>query len=450
MVCESEIFKALGVTIPVSFNMQTALIEWKELYTNQSSWIKEDTISLELASEISSEVARLITNGGKSWISGSQRADYLQEQYGSFMTHIRRDTEFACALGGIVFKPYLSGSQIKVDSITADRFYPVSFDSDGEITSAVFQERQTIEKNYYTRLEYHALDVLTGVYTVVNRAFISKDPLSLGRECSLQDVSQWNGYTEEMIIRDIERPLFAYYRMPAANNIDIGSPLGMSCYKKAAEEIRQADQHWERIMWEYQGSELAVMAEQSMFKVEKGKPAIPRGKHRLYRILQGNGDGLFKEFSPAIRDQSLFNGLNRILQRIEFNVGLAYGTLSEPSEIEKTATEILTSKQRSYVQVGKIQKSLETAIEQLVYAMDVYATLYELAPSGDYSLSCTWGDSVLEDVDKEFQIRLQLVTAGKLKPEKLLAWYFNIDEETALNEYMPVETELFNASAVRI
>lgn len=89
-------------------------------------------------------------------------------------------------------------------------------------------------------------------------------------------------------------------------------------------------------------------------------------------------------------------------------------------------------------------------MEQLVYAMDVYADLYELAPAGTYSLSCTWGDSILEDVDKEFQRRLQLVTAGKLKPEKLLAWYFNIDEETAVKEYMPVEKELFHADAVTI
>lgn len=155
-------------------------------------------------------------------------------------------------------------------------------------------------------------------------------------------------------------------------------------------------------------------------------------------------------FSPAIRDSSLFNGLNHILQRIEFNCGLAYGTISEPADIEKTAEEIRSSKQRSYTYVSNIQKSLEGALEQLVYAMDVYADLYDLAPSGDYELNCTWGDSVLEDTDKEFSRRLQLVTAGKLKPEKLLAWYFGVDEDTARNEYMPTKTELFNADSIRI
>lgn len=436
MINQADISKALGVKIPVSSKMHTALIEWEDLYTNESSWIKEDTISLELASEISSEVARLVTNGGKSWISGSERADYLQEQYSSFMTHIRRDTEFACALGGIVFKPYLSGKRIKVDSVTADRFLPVSFDSDGEITAAVFQERHTIGSDYYTRLEYHSLDVGRGIYTAVNRAFLSKDRYSLGKECSLKSVPLWSDCTEEMIIRDVERPLFAYYRMPAANNIDMGSPLGMSCYKKAVEEIRQADQHWERIMWEYQGSELAVMAEQSMFMVEKGKPAIPRGKHRLYRILQGNGDGLFKEFSPAIRDQSLFNGLNRILQRIEFNCDLAYGTISDPQTVEKTAEEVRSGKERSRSSMSEKQQALESALKHLIWIFNEYADYYRLAPKGKYEAAFEWGEGVSVDRDKEFARQLQLVTAGKLKAEKLIAWHFGCSEDKA-KEYIP-------------
>ena len=83
-----------------------------------------------------------------------------------------------------------------------------------------------------------------------------------------------------------------------------------------------------------------------------------------------------------------------------------------------------------------MQQSLQNALEQLLYAMGVYATMYELAPEADVSLSCTWGDSVLEDTDKEFQRRLQLVTAGKLKAEKLLSWYFGCTEEEAA-EYLP-------------
>ncbi|MBR6242110.1 MAG: phage capsid protein, partial [Ruminococcus sp.] len=155
MISNAEIEKTFGITIPVSQKMQEALRSWIELYTNESYWLMEDVISLELASGIASKTAKLITNNGKSWITGSERADYLQEQYSEVMRNIRTKTEFACALGGIVFKPYLSGKRIKVETITADRFYPVEFSSGGEMTAAVFAERYTAGKTFYTRLEYH-------------------------------------------------------------------------------------------------------------------------------------------------------------------------------------------------------------------------------------------------------------------------------------------------------
>ena len=149
---------------------------------------------------------------------------------------------------------------------------------------------------------------------------------------------------------------------------------------------------------------------------------------------------MMQVYAPAIRDTSLFNGLNHILQRIEFNVGLAYGTISEPQDVEKTAEEIRTSKQRSYVHVSAMQNSLEHALRQLVYAMDVYATLYRLAPQGTCTLACNWGDSVLEDTDKEFQRRLQMCNARLLKPEYLISYAMGCTVEDA-SEYIPEQTD---------
>lgn len=53
-----------------------------------------------------------------------------------------------------------------------------------------------------------------------------------------------------------------------------------------------------------------------------------------------------------------------------------------------------------------------------------------------------WGEGVSIDRDKEFTRQLQLVTAGKLKAEKLIAWYFGCSEDKA-KEYMPDSAPLF-------
>lgn len=437
--------------------MQTAVDTWLDMYQCRESTVN-DNRSLDLPAAVSSEFVRLVTAESVLKISGSKRADFLNEQFQKALVYfILFKAESAFALGSMAFKPYVSGSRIAVDMIRADRYVPTAFDDSGEATAAVFMARKTIGKRFYTRLETHTWDSVQRSYTVENKVYISYSDETLGRETDLASVPGWENLTAIQTIANIERPLFAVFKIPSSNTVDLDSPLGVSVYAHAAELIKDANKQWARINWEFKGSELAVDAPADILKKDKktGKRfELPVGNKRLFRRHDSEPNrkmsDIIQTFSPAIRDQSLFNGLNHILQRIEFNCGLAYGTLSEPSEIEKTATEILISKQRSYVQVCKIQKSLESAMEQLVYAMDVYADLYELAPAGTYSLSCTWGDSVLEDIDKEFQRRLQLVTAGKLKPEKLLAWYFNIDEETAVKEYMPVEKELFHADAVTI
>lgn len=172
---------------------------------------------------------------------------------------------------------------------------------------------------------------------------------------------------------------------------------------------------------------------------------MPKKSERLFRSLNisgSSGADFFKEFSPQIRDVSLLNGFNAILRRIEFDCGLAYGTLSDINSVDKTATEIKASKQRSYAMVCSGQRNLKKALEQLVYAIDVWTTLGNLAPVGKYNISFNFGDGVLEDTDKEQQIRLQEVSAGLLRKEDYLMWRYGVTEEQA-KEMLPQTSDVF-------
>lgn len=435
---------------PVSPEMQTALETWLTMYRHQDSTPNHNS-SLDLPSAISSEFARLVMAESDIHVS----SPYLDKQFQKFLKRFLIKADLAFALGSIAFKPYVSGNKILVDIIRADRYAPTAFDDSGQATAAVFLSRKIIGKSYYNRLETHTFNSENHTYTVENRAYFSLSPDSLGTECGLHSVPGWENLQEIQTIQNIESPLFAVYQNPAANTIDLDSPVGASVFLHATDLIQEANAQWARIQWEFKGTELAVDARQDLFRKDENgnRPDLPVGNKRMFRKYN-LGDSKISEaiqvFSPAIRDTSLFNGLNHILQRIEFNVGLAYGTLSNPTDIEKTAEEIRSSKQRSYVQVSKMQSALQETFENLVYAMSVYASLYELDSAQNPELSCTWGDSVLEDTDKEFQRQFQLVAGGNLKPEKLLAWYFNITEQKAVSEYLPQKTDdngLFSGGA---
>ena len=124
-----------------------------------------------------------------------------------------------------------------------------------------------------------------------------------------------------------------------------------------------------------------------------------------------------------------------------FNCGLAYGTLSDPEAVEKTATEIAVSRQRTYATITDTQKTLQAALEQLIWAMDVWATLGKLAPRGTYQVVYSFDDSVVVDKDAQFQQDLRLVGAGIMSKIEFRMRNFGEDEVTAKKKLAQVSAE---------
>lgn len=148
-------------------------------------------------------------------------------------------------------------------------------------------------------------------------------------------------------------------------------------------------------------------------------------------MLSTEDDTLFKDWTPELRHSELNAGLNQILRSIEFNTGLAYGTLSDVQFSDKTAEEIRASKQRSYATVTDIQGALKKALIHLVYTMDVWCSIYNLAPEGDYEISFDFDDSIIADRAREFSEKKQLVEMGIMLPWEFRMWYFGEEEDFA-------------------
>ena len=158
-------------------------------------------------------------------------------------------------------------------------------------------------------------------------------------------------------------------------------------------------------------------------------------------LLFASLDKPFMEtYSPPIRDESFFNGLNNQLRKIEFNCNLAYGTLSDPNNTDKTAEEIRASKQRSYSFVSDCQTALQNALEDLVDAMCFWCDVYGLAPSGSCNTSFSWDDSIVVDADKERDQDRQDVAMGAMQLwEYRMKWYGETEEQAKAAVQQPAE-----------
>lgn len=454
---KETIKESLKVDVAISNRMAEAIELWCNMHEENSPWLSETVKSSNTASAIADEFARLVTLEFKSEILADE---FLNNEYQEVIRNFRNITEFACAKGGIALKPYLNDSHIEVDIIQAENFFPTSYNSRGEITAAIFPEYLIKGDNLYTRLEYHRFE--NGIYHISNTVYLKKnfnyvlDNSNLGTQISLTEVPEWENIEPEGQIENIKKPLFAYFKIPKANTIDKTSPLGVSVYSKAVKQIEEIDKQYSRILWEFEGTELAIHISKDLLKPKfdnKGNMTsgeIPRGKERLYRKLDidvastSAGTKPIETFSPEIRDISLFNGLNKLFRIVEFRVGLAYGTLSDPNDTDKTAEEIKTSKQRSYQTVKEIQNSAQHALKDLVYAMKVWGQLGGLQIQNidiDKDMSFDWDDSIISDKEHELADMKDDVASGLIRPELYIAKKYGVSEDEA-RKLMPDTQDL--------
>ena len=73
--------KRLGAEINVSSEMQKAISLWLKLFQDDAPWLGDTTQSLGLPAAIAAEFARLVLVEFDSQITGSARADWLNEEY---------------------------------------------------------------------------------------------------------------------------------------------------------------------------------------------------------------------------------------------------------------------------------------------------------------------------------------------------------------------------------
>lgn len=439
MIGQSTVKQALNVDIAISSSMAAALELWSQMYVNQAPWLNKDVHSLNLPAAIAGEIARAVTIEMQVEFSGS-RSVFLQEQFSRILPKLRQQVEYGAAKGGLVMKPYITGDRVTVDFVQADMFYPVAFDADGDITAIVFADQRQAGDKWFTRLEYHAMTP-AGCY-IRNLAFRSTSRDNLGNPVALNEVEDWAGLLPEATITGVDRPLFAYFRFPLANTIDPSSPLGVSSYSRAVDLIRDADVQWSNLLWEFESGQRALYADVLAWGKDKdGKPTLPN--KRLYRALDmgGQADDLFKEWTPTLREQNILAGLDAILKRIEYQCGLAYGTLSDPQTVDKTATEIKISRQRTYATVTDTQKALQQALDQLAWAIDVWATIGRLAPAGTYQIAYQFDDSVIVDQDMQFQQDLRLVGQGLMSKVEFRMRNFKESETVAAAKIAAVAAE---------
>jgi len=433
-----------NVTIAVSNIMLTKQREWRNIVNGEAEWNDSDTPSLLLADAVAGELASRVALGLKCEVTGSARADYLNKQLASVVDDLQNTVAIVCNGGEAIYKPFQTVGGIEVTLVETDSYWPIGYNTKHEMIDVIFGAVYQTDKVIYRLLERHTYDAEAKTHAIEYRAFKSEQtaqgftPDNIGTPANLADVPDW-AQLKNITIRDIENPLFVVMKAPPTRIYEKPQRQGVPVWSKAIDMFKKADKHEARTEFEFEGGELAIHADDSMFKRNNdGTLKLPKGKERVYRGVTGGGaDNVapIDIFNPEPRIKGYAHRMNDIKRAAEFLCGLSYGIISDNNMVEKTAQEFRSSKERLVTTVGGLQRdTMQPALEHLIESFNVLADLQGV-PHGNYESAFEWSESYAIDRKEEVDERMRLMAGGVLFPDEVRAYYNEIPIEQAQKEF---------------
>lgn len=434
-----------------SEQMDAWVNECVRIYQGNPCWLAPDDHidTINFAKTICSEVARLTTLGIGIHLDGSARAEWLQEQIDKIYFQLRNWVEYGCAYGTVILKP--NGES--VDLYTRELF-EITHVSNGEIDGVVFHNYQKVGKKWYTRLEYHRFE--NGLYLISNKCYVGESRNDTRERIDIE-LTPWAGLAEEAAIANVTKPLFGVFRTPHANNIDMDSPYGLPIFSESVQELRDLDIAYSRNSKEIVDSKRTVLldsdtlipsgvklsASPTTWEAQRGALGLPD----MVKNVRGDGTKTFyQEINPTLNTETRIKGINAILSQIGFKVGFSNGyfVFNEKTGMI-TATQVESDDRRTIQLIKDNRDKLESCMDGLIYALDVFADLYGYAPSGAYEPVYDFGD-ITYNREEDRARWWGYVQAGKVPAWKYFVKFEGIPEEEAkamVQEAMPKTPSLF-------
>lgn len=433
MLFKDRVREDFNVDLIGSEQLDSWIDECVNIYQGNPCWLdEEDHIdTVNFAKAVCSETARLATLGIGVHVDGSARAEWLQNQIDRIYYHLRHWIEYGCACGTIILKP---------NGDTIDLYPRSSFDvthiTNGEIDGVVFYDQERRGKKWYTKMEYHRFE--NKQYLISNKCYVGRSKEDCGRYI---DISQtpWEGLAEESALINVEKPLFGVLRTPHANNIDINSPFGLPVYSEAIQELRDLDIAYSRNSKEIRDSKRTVLldADRMLPDKERLSKANALGHSVMpdyIKLVDGDTSvesDIYHEINPNMNTDTRLKGINSLLSQIGYKVGFSNGyfVFNESSGIQ-TATEVEADQQRTVQFIKDVRDKLEKCLSGLIYALNVFADLYDMAPVGAYEVVYDFSD-ITYSFEEERAHHYQLAVQGHYPWEEYYVKFLGYSREDA-------------------
>lgn len=403
MFFKNETEKIYDVEAIASEPMDEAVNLWLSIWQGAPPWVTKEIKTVGFAKAIASETARLATLDIDIKISGGRSA-FLQEVADTLVNKLRVYSELACAAGGVMLKP----NGLGVDCLTPLDFAITDVDADGNIRGAIFIDRVYKGDKYYKRFEYHRFEGED--YKISNRAYVSDTEADLGKDILLDALEQWAHLEPEVIINGVEKPLFSYFKIPDANNIDPSSSLGVAIYSNAIQELQDLDIAYSRFAQEvYDSRSIELIDDRLIENPNEPGDHIDLPSYVRKAFSTDTDKDFYQHIDRPLKTTERKSGIDILLSFIGYKCGYSNGYFSFDGQRGfQTATQVEADDQRTIQLIKDIRDKLKYALTDLFEAVDITAN--STASSGTYKIDFDFGDITYnyeEDRQHNYQLASQ-------------------------------------------
>lgn len=320
----------------------------------------------------------------------------------------------------------VDGSQatIKIKGVNATRIIPISW-SNGVVSEASFISEMTVNNKTYYIVSSHIKE--EDGYVIYND-LIDNNYKTARLNINLLPCIRTKSF----------KPLFYIMKTNISNNIDLDSPMGISVYANAIDNLKGCDVTYDSCIREVVTGQRIVMMNKCLLTTdERGIPIPPQDVKQTYMQFFGDDarsdvSEFIKEFHPTLNTESLDKELQNQLNMLSSKVGLGANYYRfDVSTGSVTATEYVGSRNDFMRNAVKISKSVKSALKDLVQGiLFVGKNILGANVDDNAKIDISISDGVVEDDSKEREQDRQDVRDGIMsKAEYRAKWYGETTEE---------------------
>jgi A118 family predicted phage portal protein len=356
----------------------------------------------------------------------------------AFMERANRLVEWTMALGTGALVEFPDGQgQPTIDYIRGDLIFPLRWDGD-HITECAFGSRRVFGSGK---------DTMEGYYVQIH----AREPEGyVIRNAWLDDAGAELPAPEGVETTSLPSPvpLFQIIRPNVVNALEPDSPLGMSVFGMAIDQLKAADLVFDSYVNEFVLGKKRVMVPQSLASIEMQKDGSMQPifdpsdvLFYVYRQSQDGADDL-KPLDMSLRSAEHEAGLQRMIDLISKKCGLGTGRYRFDGATARTATEVISEQSDLYQSLKRNEKPLERALCGMVNALS-----WLTGGPPDVKTRVSFDDSVIEDAGAAAERTLKLVNAGLKSRKRAIMELSRCSEEDAAKQLREIDGERGNAAS---